>query len=164
MLARASARGREFAVRTALGAQRRHLARQLLCESACSAGRRGARCAGSPRFGCVGARCRDADRVLEAAPIRIDAACSRSRSHRDLARRCCSGASRSSSPGARARVRAPRRQSRRHGGPVAQRVRGALVVLNFALALALCVGGGLFFQSLRELGEDGPRLPLPSGC
>jgi predicted permease len=38
-------------------------------------------------------------------------------------------------------------------GPSAQRLRGALVVLNFALALALCVGGGLFFQSLRELAR-----------
>ncbi len=39
------------------------------------------------------------------------------------------------------------------GGPAAQRARGALVVANFALALALCVGASLFLKSLARLGE-----------
>jgi predicted permease len=39
------------------------------------------------------------------------------------------------------------------GGPAAHRARAVLVIVNFALALALCVGANLFMKSLARLGD-----------
>jgi putative ABC transport system permease protein len=154
MLARASARVREFAVRAALGARRRHLARQLLCESALlgiGGAALGILLAAAGIGMLAGAL---PDGVVASAPLRIDLRVLGFALLAGLVSALffgCVPMLAASRPGIATALRSGERGST--VGPMSQRVRGSLVVLNFALALALCAAGGLFFQSLRELAK-----------
>jgi len=152
LLARASGRGREFAVRAALGAQRRHLARQLLSESALL-GIGGAAIGVTLAAASIGWLAGTLpDGVTDAAPLRLDA--------RVLVYSLAAGllatAVFGTLPllvGTRGAVATTLRSGERGStvGPGAHRARSLLVMLNFALALALCMAGGLFLESLRKL-------------
>jgi putative ABC transport system permease protein len=152
LLARASARAREFAVRTALGASRWRLARQLLVEAlvlASAAGSLGLLLA----FALVGAVRHNADgRLPFASQIRIDADVALFAMITTLGVAITVGvlpALRATGGGVAERLRAGAGAA--VGSVGERRLRGTLVSLQFAFALTLLVGAGLLLQSFRRM-------------
>jgi putative ABC transport system permease protein len=152
MLARASARTREFAVRTALGAGRRRVARQLLTESLVLAGAGAAAGvaisvwavdalvalapAGTPRLDEITF---DAGVVAFASGMAVVAAVIFGLAPAwQLAR--AGGVAPALKDGGRGAV-----------GPSGHHLRRALIVVEVALALVLLVGGGLLVRSFVEM-------------
>jgi predicted permease len=157
LLARATARGRELAVRAALGAGRARLARQLLIESAALASL-------GVVFGLAVARGLIAwlsaqlpETATDGAPLALDLrvlgfALGASASAAVLVglMPALTAARRDLTSGLREADRASA------GGRGGQRMRATLVIGNFALALALTVGAGLFLKSLALLSAEDP--------
>ncbi len=157
LLARASGRAREVAVRTALGATRWQLVRQLLVESlllalaggalglalAVLAMRAAARAAGALAFA-----------GLPLADLRLDPAVLLFTAAAALGTGLLFGLA-----PALATARADTQQTLREGGRSAsagrsrQRVRRALVIAEVALALALLVSAGLLVKSFARLAD-----------
>jgi putative ABC transport system permease protein len=152
LLARASARARELAVCTALGASRWQVTRQLLVEAvvlAAAAGSLGLLIA----FALVGAVRHNADgRLPFASQIVIDAEVAMFAAIATLGVAIAVGvlpALRAASGGVAERLRSGASAS--VGSIGERRVRGALVALQFAFALTLLVGAGLLLQSFRRM-------------
>lgn len=172
LLARASVRAREYALRASLGASRGRIARQLLLES----GLLGVAGAGlGLLLAQAGAQLMAAAlpaEVTQLNPLQVDLRVVAVAAA--LALGC--GLLFGTAPAlmaARQDLNAVLQRGERAGtGPAGLRARGALVALTFALALALCVGAGLFLRSLHTLQGVDPgfsaaralslRLLLPS--
>lgn len=152
LLARAGARGREFAVRTALGAGRWRLARQLLAEAlmlAIAAGSLGVLLA----FALVGVVRHSAGaRLPFASQIVIDGEVALFAAAATLGVAIAVGvlpALRATERGVAERLRDGAMAS--VGSVGERRLRGALVAIQFAFALTLLVGAGLLLQSFRRM-------------
>jgi putative ABC transport system permease protein len=149
LLARASAREREVAVRTALGASRWRLARQFVAENMVLAGAGGA-------FGLLLGRIGIAvlHRVApDDIPRLEDAGLDPAVLGFALAVSLLTGLVLGVVPALRASQKAPRAalQEGERTSRVRARLRTALVVAQMALALSLLAGGGLLVQTLRNL-------------
>jgi len=152
LLARASSRARELAVRTALGAARWRIARQLLAEAAVLATASGALglmlafvLVGVVRHA-AGARLPFASQIVINGPVALFAAVV------TLGVAIAVGvlpAIRASGGGVVERLRGGMTAS--VGGVGERRLRGALLAVQVAFALTLLVGAGLLLQSFRRL-------------
>ena len=173
LLARASVRQQEIAVRLALGAGRSRLLRQLLTESVLLAG---LGCAAGVLFAMVGVGPL-AEGFLAGAPrlneVAVDGRILLFSIALSLAAGLLFGlvpALRSSAPDLQSGLKEGGRSG--GGNPARQRLRSALVVTEIALALVLVAGAGLLIQSLWRLYRVDPgfradnvlsfRLSLPS--
>lgn len=156
LLARASVRAREFALRASLGASRARIARQLLLESGLL-GLAGA--ALGLLFAQGGAQIMGAAlpaEVTQLNPLQVDLRVVTVATALALG----SGLLFGTAPAllaARQDLNAVLQRGERSGtSPAGLRLRSALVALTFALALALCVGAGLFLRSLQALQDVDP--------
>lgn len=173
LLARASVRAREYALRASLGASRGRIARQLLLESGllglagAALGLLLAQAGAQLMAGALPAE------VSQLNPLQVDLRVVAVATVLALG----SGLLFGTAPAllaARQDLNAVLQRGERAGvNPAGLRARGALVALTFALALALCVGAGLFLRSLQALQDVDPgftadralslRLLLPRG-
>jgi putative ABC transport system permease protein len=169
LLTRLSARGGELAVRSALGARRADVARQLLVEAALLAGA-GAALGFAAAW--AGARAVAASDLLPAwVHFALDYRTFAFTAVITIAATCAFGlapALLSARP-----APAPHESRRLAGGSrAARRLRAALVVVQFALALALLAGAGLLLRSFTNAAAQSPgfvsdhvltaRLSLPA--
>jgi putative ABC transport system permease protein len=163
MLARASGRGREFAVRAALGAGRARIVRQMFTESCVLAV--GGALAGLA-VAWLGVRWISTampDGLTAAAPLGLDVRVLGFAVLAALVSALLFGSAPALGAARHDLVLALRDGDRASsGGKAGQRVRALLVVLNFALAVALTVGAGLFLKSLSRLQAVDPGF-RPTG-
>jgi putative ABC transport system permease protein len=157
LLARGAARGREIAIRTALGAGRGRIVRQLLTESVLLAGAGGiaglfmARAALGPLLSLA------ADSVPQGVPIGLDRWVLLFTAGISVVTGILFGivpALRTASPDLRETLNEGARGST--AGPAQHRLRGALVAMEIALAVLLLVGSGLLLRSFSRLQEVPP--------
>ena len=157
-LARAGARSRELAIRTALGGGRAALLRVLAAEPSCSALAAGARARRWRSSWSRWIRVAGRDLLPRADEVTVDprallVAAGRSRSLVVVASGSCRRSAR------RARSTAALREGAGAGrGPARRRLRAALVVGEIALALVLLTGAGLLLRSLERLQRVPDRI------
>jgi putative ABC transport system permease protein len=156
LLARASHRSREFALRASLGASRGRIARQLLTES-CLLGIAGA--LAGLAFAVLAVRAVGRllpPEVTQIAPLAVDLRVAGFAALLALACGLLFGAA-PALASARDDLAGRLRDSERGSSSrAAQRLRAGLVVGTFAFALSLCVGAGLFLKSLNALQHTDP--------
>ena len=157
LLARAATRGREVAIRTALGAGRGRLIRQLLTESVLLAAA-GGMVGLAVAWGALGWLLRmAADSIPQGVPIGVDGRVLAFTAGVSLLAGILFGlvpALRTASPDLRESLNEGTRGST--GGPGQHRLRGALVVLEVAFAVVLLVGSGLLLRSFSRLQDVPP--------
>jgi len=150
-LARAMGRGREIAVRLALGARRGRLVRQLLTESLVVSLLGGAIGLGVAKLGIAGLLALSAGQLPRAADVVLDTTVVSFALGVSLASGLLFGmvpALRASQGNAQMVLQDTRRSV---AGPGNQRVRAVLVVAEVAVAMALVVGAGLMSRSFMAL-------------
>ncbi|HUX66215.1 MAG TPA: ADOP family duplicated permease [Terriglobales bacterium] len=155
LLARASGRAREMAVRSALGAGRRRLARQVFLETLLLALGGGA---AGMALGALGSRAVSALPPHSGFPLVLDFGFDGRVFLYGLAMAGLVALAAGLAPAWRAAGADPNdalRSDRRGGGGSRQRLRSALVVAQVAGSLALLIVGGLFVRSLRH-AESAP--------
>ena len=157
LLARAATRGREVAIRTALGAGRGRLIRQLLTESVLLAAAGGA-VGLAVAWAALGWLLRmAAGSIPQGVPIHVDGRVLAFTAGISLLAGILFGvvpALRTSSLDLREALNEGTRGST--GGPGQHRLRGALVVLEVAFAVVLLVGSGLLLRSFSHLQDVPP--------
>ena len=165
LLARALGRRRELAVRTAIGAGRERMVRQLMTESLLLAAVGGALGVAVALGGGAAAEPARADRRCRSpsAPT-VDlrvllfaiGADRRSPASRSASRRCCASAARPISAGCA--------KARASGGGQKERLRSALVVAEIVASVVLLVSAGLLMRAL--LDDPGASIPAsaPKAC
>ena len=155
LLARTAVRERELALRVALGAGRRRVARQLLTESAALAlvgGALGVALA----YAAVTALVRLApDALPRLADVRVDVRALAFATAASLATGLAAGLA-PALRGARRGLALAARQGGGAGGVRGQRAHGALVTAEVAAALVLLVGAGLLMRSFQRLRTVDP--------
>jgi predicted permease len=155
-LARAMGRGREIAVRLALGARRGRLIRQLLTESLVVSLLGGAIGLGVAKLGIAGLLALSAGQLPRAADVVLDATVVSFALGVSLLSGLLFGivpALRTSQSHAQMVLQDTRRSV---AGPGNQRVRAVLVVAEVAVAMALVVGAGLMSRSFLALLDVDP--------
>jgi putative ABC transport system permease protein len=151
LLARASNRSREFALRASLGASRGRIARQLLTES-CLLGIGGALAGlllAAAAVRVIGGLL--PPEITQVAPLAVDL---RVAGFAALLAIICGllfGAAPAIATARENLALTLRNSERGSSSRAAHRLRGSLVVGTFAFALALCVGAGMFLKSLNAL-------------
>jgi predicted permease len=150
-LARAATRGREIAVRLALGARRDRIVRQLLTESLVLAALGGAAGIALGRAGLAGLLALSAGQLPRAAEVGLDATVLAFAIGTSLLAGLLFGlapALRATSPGLQQTLR---EGGRSMAGAESTRLRTGLVVAEVALAMVLVVGAGLMGRSFMAL-------------
>jgi putative ABC transport system permease protein len=151
-LIRASTRARELAVRSALGARRGRIARQLLTETMVLAGIAGALGAGLASVLVAFVRRFASGRLPFASDISVDGRALLFTLGASVIIALLIGALPAwQATGGRLVERLRSGAAAAIGGVAEQRVRNVLVSLQFALAVTLLVGAGLLIQSVRRL-------------
>ena len=162
LLARATVRERELAIRQAMGADRGRIVRQLLTESlllAALAGVLGI----ALTYASLAALARLAPATLPRLPTcGWTGAWRRSWRSSASARRCCSASRPRSTPRSRAAARCSASGGRVANAGRRGRIRNALIAAEIALSLVLLVGGGLLVRSFLALQRVRPGFE-PSG-
>ena len=162
MLARASGRTREIAVRAALGAGRWDLIRQSLCESLVLAAGGAVAGLGVAFAGVRGLLAMAPEGLPLAVSVRMDAPVLAFAALAAVAAAVLFGIAPAWQISRLNRYELLKEGGRSNSaGRGRQRMRSSLVVAEVALALVLLVGAGLFLRSLAALGRRQPRIPCP---
>jgi predicted permease len=155
-LARASVRGREIAVRTALGARRGRIVRQLLTESLVLALIGGLAGIASARLGVAGLLALSAGQLPRAFEVRLDAGVLAFGLGISLAAGLLFGLLPALRASATAVTLSFREGGRGTAGVESNRVRNGLVVAEVSLAVMLVLGAGLMVRSFIALQRVDP--------